>query len=290
MLIAAAAFGCAGCASLLLDTDKPVGGGSPLRAAEGASDGVRFEVYWAHLPPSVEADDQAELWRYVQEERLDERLRESLRRHGLRAGVVGGVPPRAITQMLNPTGVDPGPEGSQDAVVATVTGVTRQAITVRPVEAARVTAAPVTARVNLFFPGDGEALEGETFRQVEPIYRLGVEPHAGGGQTVWLAPELHHGEARMQWVADATGAIARPKPMRDVRSFEDLRIEARLAPGEMIVATSLPGADLLMGGFFHRADQGADGARKAIVVRMVRAPASTGLVAEAAGRSDRPHF
>ena len=85
---------CAGCSSLF--TEQPLPVGSPLRAAESSADGVRFEVYWATLPASIEADEQAALWRYVQQERLDESLRGRLARNGLRAGVVGGVPPREV--------------------------------------------------------------------------------------------------------------------------------------------------------------------------------------------------
>ena len=79
------------------------------------------------LPPDAEVDGQASLWRFVQEERLDEGLRARLRRNGRRAGVVGGVPPREIARLLNPR-----PERARDegegsvALMAGATGVKQQ--------------------------------------------------------------------------------------------------------------------------------------------------------------------
>ena len=58
----------------------------------------------------------------------------------------------------------------------------------------------------------------------------------------------------------------------------------------MLIVTSLPGrSDSRLGGFFHRAEGEVEGARKAIVVRVVQAPLDSGLAAER-DESDRPEF
>ena len=279
---------CAGCSSLF--TEQPLPVGSPLRAAESSADGVRFEVYWATLPASIEADEQAALWRYVQQERLDESLRGRLARNGLRAGVVGGVPPREVLGLLDPRG-DAADSSAEEGAgqLATPTGVKRQEMTVRPLEPATVNASEVTDEVDLLLT-DAEGPWGETFRQVQAIYKVGVEPQPGGGQHVSLTPELHYGEARTRWQADDSGLMLRPKPSRDVRRFPELRVEAPLVLGEMLIVTSLPGrSDSRLGGFFHRAEGEVEGARKAIVVRVVQAPLDSGLAAER-DESDRPEF
>jgi hypothetical protein len=258
--------------------DKPLPIGSPLRAAQGSADGLRFEVYWANLPPEAEAGDQANLWRFVQEERLDGALRVRLRRNGLRAGIVGGVPPQEIVSLLDPRpGRANGANGadSDDETVTRLdapTGVTKQEMTVRPGEPAQVNASEVVPAATLLL-ADEKGPWGESFDRVQGVYRVGVERQTGGGWTVSLSPELHHGEPRMRWASDGSGVITRPKATRDERPFPELRIEAPLVVGEMLVVTSLPDCDSRLGGFFHRADSDAPGVRKAIVVRLVQTPA-----------------
>lgn len=289
-LLAWCAVACAGCGALLIDADKPLPVGSPLRAAEGSPDGVRFEVYWATLPPDAEVDGQASLWRFVQEERLDAGLRARLRRNGLRAGVVGGVPPKAITRLLNPRPelVRKNGEGSV-ALYAGATGVKQQEMTVRPGSPALVNASEVEPSVSLLLAGASGPPVGETFDQVQAVYRVGVDERAGGGHTVLIGPELHFGEARMRYVAAGSAGITRAKPLREERAFTDLRIEADLIVGEMLMVTSLPGSESRLGSFFHRADGEVSGARKAIVVRLIQAP-PTADYAGARRSTDRPEF
>lgn len=287
MLSLAAAL-CVGCSAFVNDAPLPVG--SPLRAAERSPDGVRFEVYWATLPPEAEADDQASLWRFVQEERLDETLRSRLQRNGFRAGVVGGVPPQEIVRLLNPRPDDA--EDSADGAVSKLsapTGVKRQEMTVRPNEPAQVNASEVADSATIFLADEGGAPWGETFERVQAIYKVGVEERPGGGYVVAVAPELHHGEARMRWVADGAGAITRPRATREERPFPDLRVESPLVVGEMLIVTSLPGSDSRLGGFFHRSDGEVSGLRKAIVVRLVQTPPEADF-AGVERDEDRPAF
>jgi hypothetical protein len=278
----------AGCTTLLSVSDKPLPVGSPLRTADRSPDGVRFEVYWATLPPEVEADRQASLWRFVQEERLDEGLRARLHRNGLRAGVVGGVPPKAILRLLDPRPSESGDDNSDGTVtrLSAPTGVKKQEMTVRPGEPAQVNASDVTPSATLLL-ADDRGPWGETFQQVQAVYRVGVESREGGGHRVSIVPELHHGESRMRWVADGAGAITRPKASREQRSFADLRIEAPLVVGEMLLVTSLPDSNSRLGGFFHRADGEAPGAHKAIIVRLVQTPPDADF---AGATADRPDF
>ena len=53
-------------------------------------------------------------------------------------------------------------------------------MTVRPLEPATVNASEVTDEVDLLLT-DAEGPWGETFRQVQAIYKVGVEPQPGGG-------------------------------------------------------------------------------------------------------------
>lgn len=248
---------------------------------------MRFEVTWATLPPDAEVDAQASLWQFVQEERLDSALRARLHRNGLRAGVVGGVPPQEIARLLNPR---PELARADDSVVALgeATGVKQQSMTVRPGQPAIVNASEVVAETNLLLADDSGPW-GETFHQVQAIYKVGVADRPGGGTLVSIAPELHFGAPRMKFVAGDGAGITRSQPRREERAFVDLQIEAPLVVGEMLIVTSLPGSDSRLGGFFHRADGEVSGARKAILVRLVQAPPDGDFAAERRD-TDRPDF
>ncbi|MEO0529324.1 MAG: hypothetical protein AAF266_01975 [Planctomycetota bacterium] len=285
LFLACGLFLLAGCSVLSLDTEKPLPVGSPLRAAPGSSDGVRFEVTWATLPPDAEVDEQASLWQFVQEERLDAELRARLHRNGLRAGVVGGVPPREITRLLNPR---PELARTDDSVVTLgdATGVKQQTMTVRPGQPAIVNASEVVPEANLLL-ADDDGPWGETFHQAQAIYKVGVADRPGGGTLVSIAPELHFGSPRMQFVAAEGAGITRSKPRREERAFPNLQIEAPLVVGEMLMVTSLPGSDSRLGGFFHRADGEVSGVRKAILVRMVQAPPEANFASDRRD-ADRP--
>lgn len=277
-----------GCSSLPVVLDEPLPVGSPLRQADRSPDGVRFEVYWATLPPKAEADQQASLWQFVQEERLDEGLRSRLRRNGLRAGVVGGVPPQEIARLLNPRISDTAEEGDGSFTqLSAPTGVKKQEMTVRPGEPAQVNASEPIENATILLT-DRNGPWGETFQRVQAIYKVGVEPTPGGGHTVSIAPELHHGESRMRWVADGAGTFSRPRASREEKPFPDLRIEASLVVGEMLIVTSLPGSESRLGGLFHQADGEVSGIRKAIVVRMVQTPPAVDFTAHRS--ADRPTF
>ncbi|MEQ8846940.1 hypothetical protein [Botrimarina sp.] len=291
VLVAAALVGAAGCGSMLIvDSDRPLPVGSPLRPAAPSPDAVRMEIYWATLPPSAEVDDQAELWRFVQEERLDEALRIALRRNGFRAGVVGGVPSREVVRLLNPAPAVADDAAAQDqgAKLTAPTGVKKTERSVRPGEPILLDASGLVARTTLLL-NESDGPVGEPFEQARAVYRLEVDPQPGGGHTVSLAPEVHHGQPRMRYVADGA-AIQYPKPMQEERAFPSMRIEASLVVGEMLLVTSRGDySDSSLGAFFHRADGEVSGERKAIVVRLVQAPLPAGFAA-AARDPDRPEF
>lgn len=288
VVLSSIALSLAGCGTLLLvDTEKPLVGGSPLRPAEPSPDAVRVEVYWATLPPAAEADDQAELWRFVQDERLDATLRLRLRQNGFRAGVVGGVPSREIVRLLDPAPNRATADSESGAKLTAPTGVRMKEQTVRPGEPVLLDASGLVDRTTILISESG-AVAGDPFEQAQGFYRLEVEARPGGGHAVSLAPEVHHGEPRMRYVAD--GAIKWPKPTKEQRDFPDLRIEATLVVGEMLIVTSRGDySNASLGAFFHRADGEVPGERKAIVVRLVQAPPSVDFVT-ATREADRPEF
>ncbi|MGL4513700.1 MAG: hypothetical protein ACRCT8_11475 [Lacipirellulaceae bacterium] len=278
---AAIAIACAivtagGCRSMFT---APVEGAvsSPLRSASASNDSVTLDIYWATLPADVEADAES-LWNHVQEQRLDQGVRRSLVRNGLRAGVVGGAPPLAIAGLLDPKGArfDAADDSQTDDAVGTLadpTGVQRKTTQTRPGQTLLLKASEVLDEAVVLEPGG----VGETYQRVQAMYNVEVEKLADGGYAVVLTPELHVGEPRWKWTQDDTGMIARQAPLRDKRVFGELRIVAPLVVGEMLMVTSPPDAGSRLGSYFHRAEEGAPGERKAILVRLTQVPSDRAL-------------
>lgn len=254
----------AGCYTLIDTTEATPE--SLLRAARPSPDAVTIDIYWADV--SQNASDTTDLWRFVQEERLDPSLRRRLADHGLRAGVVGGTPPTEVVRLLNPAG-----EREADAgAVAESTGVVRKTIQIRPGDPLEIKASETLEAAPLL-AADGRS--AEVLRGAQAFYSLSVLRGAAGGYTVELTPELQSGEARWRWTPDDTGMIARQKPLREKRVFADLRVATPLVVGEMLIVTARPEAsEGLLGGYLHR-DAGESGAdRRAILVRLTHTPPS----------------
>lgn len=292
-LAVAMATGC----SLLLVSDETTGGGeSPLRAALASPDAVTLDIFWANLPAEGYEFD-ARLWRFVQEDRVDPELRGRLMQNGLRAGVVGGAPPEVIVRMLDPQGKKrrqaklkqeqssevsedtDDPAAEQDQTVAALnqqTGVRARTTQVRPGEPVVVQASKVYDEAIILHADR----TGETYRQVQAIYSLEVHREPTGAYSLRVTPELHMGSPRAEWVRDETNMIAYQKMEREKQAFDDLRIEAPLVVGEMLLVTSLPDASSRLGRYFHEAEDSPEGRRKAILVRLTGAPPDPAFGAE----------
>lgn len=282
VLFAAMATGC----SLLLLPDEPIGGESPLRPARSSADAVTLDIFWANLPADGPEFD-SRLWRFVQEDRVDPELRGRLMQNGLRAGVVGGAPPEVIVRMLDPQGKkrkqaqqdEPSAPDEDDGSVATLneqTGVRARTTQVRPGEPVVVHASKVYDEAIILHADR----TGETYRRVQAIYSLEVHREPTGAYSVRLTPELHMGEPRTEWVRDETNMIAYQKLEREKRVFDELRIEAPLVVGEMLLVTSLPDASSRLGRYFHEAEDSPEGRRKAILVRLTGTPPDPAFGAE----------
>ena len=114
---------------------------------------------------------------------------------------------------------------------------------------------------------------GKTFRQMQGVYALQAESIPGQRVKVRLTPELHHGDLKQRYAGSQQG-IFMSIPSREREVFDDLSMDATLAPGELLVIGCLPSAKTSLGGVFHTATAAGKDERKLILVRLLQVPPS----------------
>ncbi len=258
----------AGCTTLVLESGDPLPGKSPLRAAKGSEDAATLEIYWARLPLGSE-HDEATFWSALHEHRIDAGVRRRLADNGLRAGVFGGALPDEVVKMLNPEGDSQSTDAGQ---LLRDTGVSRSIKTVRQGDRLDLVASDEIPEASLLWVTPDGRMEGNSYAQAVPSYRLCLTSVAGGRAHVRLTPDMQHGALKLRYQSDETGMIGRQSMQRESRVFDDLAINADLAPGETLLVVSSESAGSRLGGFLHATDE-KSGRRRAILIRVAQTPA-----------------
>lgn len=267
-LTAVALAALAACGCRLIESPEVGLETSLLKAAGSAPEAVTLELYWAELPDAGAGDH--DLWRQVQETRFPADLRRRLAMNGLRAGVVTGVVPDQMHELLNPGGGD-GEDATSTNAQLKPTGVWRRTRQLRQGDHLDLKACEPKASAPLLVARGGQ-LSGETLHNAQAFYKLKAEDLGDGQCVISLTPEVRHGAAKPRWTPDETGVISQATPTQDAMVFTDLAITTPLSAGEALLVTSLRDSPSLLGGYFHRSASDAGARRKAILVRVVQSP------------------
>jgi hypothetical protein len=124
--------------------------------------------------------------------------------------------------------------------------------------------------------GQGGKLVGRTFEGAQGIYAIEASHTPEGRARIELMPELHHGQAQMRYVPLGPGAVTQ-KLQREIEPFEELQTSVELAPGEMLVVTSLPGSEHRLGSLFHHTSEAGSKQQKYLLLRLSQVPESKAL-------------
>jgi hypothetical protein len=279
----ATTLGVSGCR--LMNEEAMVQGQSPLRPANPSPDSVMLEVIWVRFPADdPELNDQ--MWSEIDETQIEPSAHLALARNGFRVGVIAGTPPDAISRALGgdayramqePTVAD----GAVDAAdLMTEPKVQGRLMQVRRDRRAEIQASDVIESVPLLV-SRGRELGGRTYRDAQAIYGLKVDPQPDQTVLVELTPELHYGKPRVRWTSGDEGFL-RQLPMRDREVFDTMRMNVRLAPGEMLVLMSTPDSASRLGHYFHTAEGTRGHQQKLVLVRLAQVPKSDAFESVAA--------
>ena len=240
---------------------------SPLSQSSPSSDSVTVELFFARGPLG-DSTINGKLWNEIDEQRLPAELRRKLAANGFRAGIIGSHVPDDLARLLTLT----------DKPHATESEPVPVDLEADPSVTLRVLQARAGKRNEVLCSGNYEQLpllerensqlRGRTFSQADGRLALKLFPDTPNQVQVELVPEIHHGEQQPRWVgADGILRLDAGKPRK---VFDELRTRAVLAPGEMLVMTSLPERPGSLGHYFFTQPTSEQVSQKLLVIRIVQ--------------------
>jgi hypothetical protein len=242
-------------------------GKSPLMPAHMSSDSVVLEMFFVRFPLGDTTVNQ-NLWEEIDEQRFSPEIRERLTRNGFRMGLVTGQIPAELSKLLELT-EKPAPGGeletAQVDAVDVQPRVVRRHLQIRANQPGEIIASGVYAQLPLLM-GESGQLSGQTYHQAQGILAVKSLPQPNGQVRLELTPELHYDQPKQRWVGDQ--GMLRLESGRPKRTFDDMILSADLAPGDMLVMSSLPNRRGSLGDYFFTENESGRSEQKLLIVRL----------------------
>lgn len=242
---------------------------SPLRPAALSPQSMVLEILFARFPlGDVRANTT--LWGDVDEQRLPTDLRLRLQRNGFRVGTIGGHLPAALAQLLE---LKDGPAPTFDELntkpveLESDAKVLRRHLQVRPGQRSEVIASEVHPELAVLL-ADGEQIGGQTYQQAQAMLAIKAFPEPDGRVRLDVVPEMHYGQMRQRWIGQQ--GMLRLEAGRERRAYDTLSVSTTLAPGHMLVMSSLPNRTGSLGHHFFSENKTGHPEQKLLVVRLVQ--------------------
>jgi hypothetical protein len=255
-----------GCQALFAPTPK---GRSPLAPAQMSADCCVLDAFFVNVPfGDVRAND--DVWHELDEQRFPAELRRRLANNGFRIGQTGGQIPTVLSQLME-LNDKPAPTGDvlgeNPTEVAENARVTRRHIQTRPGERSEINASGIYDQLPVLFSNDAGSIGGETYEQAQAVLAVKTFPQPDGQVRLEITPEVQHGQPKNHFVLDTTGGGGHIDISRAKRVFTELITNATLAPGSMIVMSSLPDRAGSLGQHFF-ADKDGKPTQKLLIIRL----------------------
>lgn len=242
----------------------------PLARPQMSSDSVALDLVFVQIPRG-KREAGPSFWREVDEQSFDAALREQLFDNGFRVGLVGGQLPlaleRQLGEKLKPESDDPNqPVDLQPQDLS----VRKRHLQLRRGRRSEVIVSGIVDDWPLLVRQD-EQVSGRTLHQAQGLFALKVYPQGDGRARIELVPELHHGSPQRQYrVGDEGSWVLDSGRPREV--FDDLKIEATLSPGEMLLIGCRPQRPGSLGYRYFQVSDTPSGveAEKLLLVRLAQ--------------------
>lgn len=243
-------------------------GKTPLVPATMSPDSVVVEIFRVRFPSADQGVNEA-VWAEIDEQHFPARLRQRLARNGFRIGLIGGQIPISLSRLMQLSDASP-PTGQSTEVSAAAMEeeptVQRRHMTLRSGSRGEIVASGIYDQLPVLINRSGE-LSGKTYNQAQGMLAIKAFPQRDGRVRLEMVPELHHGRPQQRWTGNQ--GIMRLDAGRPRRIFEEMRIEAMLAPGEMLLIGGLSSRPGSLGHHFFTRDNGRL-ERQLLVVRLAQ--------------------
>jgi len=226
-----------------------------------------LEIFTIRVPFREKNIDQV-LWSTIDEQRLDPQFRDRLHRNGLRAGVVAGPLPQELERLLRL--VDDQPTDTVDEQVVQLDSepmVRKRHLQLRADRPAKIQTTPQQERLSVLFSSSG-GVGGETYYSAQPSLVVTCHPLDNARVRLALVPELEHGQAKRKW--NASDGIMFLNTGRPKRTFDALRVQVDLMPGQLLVLSPLIERPGSLGYQFLTDSSGQQPERKLVVIRVAQ--------------------
>ncbi len=264
---------CAGCRAWVPEapTERTL-----LRPVEMASDGVQLEIVSVRFP-YADATLNGDMWSEIDEQQLPPDQRRDLAENGFRAGIVSGQLPTALQQLIT-AAEQPGTVTEASANFGKAPAVSKQQMQLHSGWHGQIFASSTYPELPLLTCRNGTVC-GRTYSQAQCILNTTLVAQDDQKVKLQLMPELDYGEARQQWVTDEVTSVSqalnrdgvlRPQSGKPKQMFDRLSFDAMLAPGQMLLLTTLPERSGSLGHFFFTDEQSEQTEQKLLIVRLAQ--------------------
>lgn len=242
-------------------------GKSPLQQPRMSPDSVVLDILFVRFPFG---DEQANvsLWQEIDEQHFAAPLRRQLAAQGFRVGLVGGQIPVKLAQMLQ---LSDRPASAQRVNQVSLQQMESDPLVIprhlqlRAGRHAEIIASGIYDELPVLMCESGQ-LCGRSYPKAQGVFALKAFPEPGGRVRLELVPELHYGEPRRRYVPSHGGfrlEVGKPR-----RVFDKLAISAHLAPGQMLILSSLACRQGSLGHHFFTHDTAGQLEQKLLVIRL----------------------
>ena len=264
------------------DAPATLAGKSPLTPLVADPGHTRLEVFFVRLP-SGEARSADNLWQEVDEQSLPAEDRRRLSRNGFRAGVIGTRLPAAVSEALAHATPPAGPGQLPPAESEEQIGATRHQIFLRAGQHGELVASGVQAQFHVLELKEGRP-QGRTFEDGQAQFTVASEPLGDGRVRLELTPEIHYGPFQQRY-APGDGTF-RFDSSRKKKVLADLKLQATLSPGEVLLISGRADQPGSLGDRFFRESDGAAPRPRLLMLRV--SPASSDPAFNAQGLVSSP--
>ncbi len=249
-----------------------------LPRAQMSADAVVLDLFFVRVPLGAPLANE-QLWADADEQQLPADLRVRLADNGIRAGVLGSQIPAALERLVEDPMAREKPDSSKSEENTHLSKTDPNSVTQFEAEP-RVMQRHLQLRTGMpseiiaskerdslvLLETQHGLVGGRTYRKGLGVLQLKSFPQADGRVKLELVPELQHDEPKIEYVDQAGSWIHDVRRPR--RTFPELKVEATLAPGEMLVLTSLPEQSGTLGHYCFTESTSRGVSQKLLIVRL----------------------